>query len=85
MERPQKTIDLWDYINIHGSLNDTVARIFFTQIVQTVLDMKSNGVLHRDIKDENILVDLNTFELKLIDFGAGTFHSDEDLSDFQGI
>lgn len=84
MERPQKTIDLWDYINIHGSLNEKVAKIFFTQIVETILEMKSNGVLHRDIKDENILVDLNTFDLKLIDFGAGTFHTDEDLTDFQG-
>lgn len=84
MERPEKSIDLWDYINTNGSLNENIAKLFFTQIVNTVLEMKIKGVLHRDIKDENILVDLNTFELKLIDFGAGTFYTNEELFDFQG-
>lgn len=84
MERPHKSIDLWDYINNNGPLNEHVAKLFFKQIVETVLEMKSKGVLHRDIKDENILVDLATFELKLIDFGAGTYYTEEDLFDFQG-
>lgn len=84
MERPEKSIDLWDYINNHGPLNENLAKLFFRQIVNTCIHMKTNGVLHRDIKDENILVDLNTFELKLIDFGAGTFYTNDFLNDFQG-
>jgi serine/threonine protein kinase len=84
MERPTRCIDLWDFINNRGPLNEHTARIFFKQIVNTVLNMKLNGVLHRDIKDENILVDESTYELKLIDFGAGTYYTDESLNEFQG-
>lgn len=43
------------------------------QIVNVVLRIKNLGVLHRDIKDENILIDMNTNQIKLIDFGAGAF------------
>lgn len=84
MERPENCIDLWDFIYNKGPLNQQLAKLFFKKIVSTVLEMKSNGVLHRDIKDENILVDLTTFELKLIDFGAGTHYTETELTDFQG-
>lgn len=85
MERPEKAIDLWDFINNRGPLSESLAKNFLKKIINTVHEMKSNGVLHRDIKDENILVDLNTLDLKLIDFGAGTHYTDNFLTDFQGI
>ena len=84
MERPHKCIDLWDYIDHHGPINDKLAKRFFRQIIEACLQMKSRGVLHRDIKDENILVDLNTLELKLIDFGAGAHYTEEPLDTFHG-
>ncbi len=84
MERPSKCIDLWDYIDNNGPINEKLAKIFFKQIITSVLEMKSNGVLHRDIKDENILVDLNTLELKLIDFGADAHYTQEPLDTFHG-
>ena len=84
MERPEKCIDLWDYINNNGPLNESLAKLFFQQILNTILSMKAKSVLHRDIKDENILVDLTTKELKIIDFGAGTTYTEDDLHEFQG-
>lgn len=84
MERPSNCQDLWDYIDSRGPLSDAKARSFFTQILNTVLELRSCGIIHRDIKDDNILVDLSKDELKLIDFGAGTFYTDQVLREFAG-
>ncbi|KAM5181826.1 NUAK family SNF1-like kinase 2 isoform 2-T2 [Mantella aurantiaca] len=51
--------DLYDYISERQKLGDQEARRFFRQIVSAVQYCHANGVVHRDLKLENILLDEN--------------------------
>ncbi|KAH6922621.1 hypothetical protein HPB50_017300 [Hyalomma asiaticum] len=84
MERPEVVKDLFDYITEKGVLEETLSRLFFKQIVQCVIACHKAGVIHRDIKDENILVNLKTLSVNLIDFGSGTFLREGFYTDFDG-
>ena len=85
MQRPAKSKDLFDYITKKGHLQEWRARRFFRQIVQATEACHKAGVLHRDLKDENILVDLDSEILHIIDFGSGTPLTDDgEYTEFDG-
>ena len=86
MERPENSMDLFDYITENGPLEEVEARGLFRQVVETVAACQNEGVLHRDIKDENILVDTENGDIKLIDFGSGAFTNEdaEEFTEFEG-
>ena len=83
MERFNST-DLFNFITKQGPLPESFAKKIFKQVVNTVIWCHKKGVVHRDIKDENILIDLNTLRIKLIDFGSGAWMENRIYHEFQG-
>ena len=63
---------LLDYVlkNGHPGLTESLAKSFFTQIASALQYLHSTmGIVHRDVKLENILVDESSKTVKLADFG----------------
>jgi len=84
MEKPEPCRDLFDYITERGALPEDEAKDLMRQAVDTLVEVHEAGIIHRDVKDENFLVELDTKRLRLIDFGSGTYYRDSEYTDYEG-
>lgn len=74
MERIEYCMDLYDFVE-NKLMTPALTQSLFRQLVETVNQCHSAGIIHNDIKPENILVDLNTNTIKLIDFGWADYYN----------
>ncbi|XP_041089321.1 serine/threonine-protein kinase pim-2-like [Polyodon spathula] len=85
LERPHPCSDLFDFAHSQGGLlKEHTARNLMHQLVGALEHCHRRGVLHRDVKPENILVKTDTESLKLIDFGCGDLIQDSVYTKFAG-
>ncbi|KAL5120433.1 hypothetical protein ACEQ8H_001723 [Pleosporales sp. CAS-2024a] len=73
--------ELFDYILNHRYLKDGPARKLFSQLISGVGYLHCKGIVHRDLKLENLLLDRNK-NIIITDFGfANTFDPNDELSE----
>lgn len=68
-----KGSDLFDISDILGTLRPTSVVAILTPLLNALSYLHSRGVVHHDIKPENIIVDYSQNTLKLTDFGSAKF------------
>ena len=62
--------NLFSFVKKRRKLSEKTAKFLFRQIIEGIKYIHSKNIVHRDIKLENILIDINN-NIKICDFGIG--------------
>ncbi|XP_029113355.1 serine/threonine-protein kinase pim-2-like [Scleropages formosus] len=85
LERPHPCQDLREFCESQGGkLTENQSRSVILQVVEALRTCLNRGVLHRDLKLSNLLIQTDTLQVKLIDFGCGAFLKDAPYEDLAG-
>lgn len=67
-------IEMEKYPMVIGNVCDR--SLYKAQGIQLIRDLHSLGIFHGDLSEDNIVVNFNTGDIKLIDFGLSSFIKD---------
>jgi serine/threonine-protein kinase SIK3 len=71
--------EIFDQLVANGRMTEQIARNYFDQIIDAVDFLHQNGIVHRDLKAENLLLSADLKCVKLADFGFSNYYSREAL------
>lgn len=66
-----------DYKTLLGLLTPNDTRYYLYQILKGLHYAHSKGIMHRDIKPQNVIIDHQARKLRIIDWGLGEFYLPE--------
>ncbi|KAI7807319.1 putative serine/threonine-protein kinase pim-3 [Triplophysa rosa] len=84
LESPSPCEDVLSFVDRHGGITENMAKVILRQAIEASEICFKRGVYHRDLKLNNFLINPNTMEVKLIDFGAGRIYKTSTYKEFQG-
>ena len=59
--------------------NEDTIKFFITQVIMGIGRLHENGIMHRDLKLENLMLDINGY-VKIIDFGLAKRLNPQDVA-----
>lgn len=73
--------DLCNFIRTqrNGRLEEHCTRLFARQLVSAISHMHNLGIVHRDLKMENVMLSSNNDRIKIVDFGLSNVYTGDSL------
>ncbi|RXN08205.1 serine threonine- kinase pim-3-like protein [Labeo rohita] len=68
----------------NGRLDESLAKKVLLKLITALKHCESRGVLHQDVKPENLLISTESHDIKLLDFGCGDRLKDSAYKYFAG-
>jgi casein kinase II subunit alpha len=74
-------VDATDFKTLYPQLVDADVRFYIYQLLKALQFAHQNGIMHRDVKPHNVMIDHKKRELRLIDWGlAEYYHAGQDYN-----
>jgi casein kinase II subunit alpha len=67
-------VDNTDFKTLYPTLNDYDIRFYILEILKALDYCHSQGIIHRDVKPHNVMIDHAKRQLRLIDWGLAEFY-----------